>query len=206
MDLSRPARTVVPALTADVLVVLAGTSRPLAAREVHRLVEGASWGGVRKVLIRLADTGLAHVTEAGNATLYTLNREHVAAEAVLAMVDLRPRLFDRMRTAMCGWSRPPVSAVIFGSAARGDGHIGSDIDVLVVRPSGVPADDLQWSGDVTTLGASIRTWSGNPASILDVTEAEVRAMQRRGEPIVGELERDQVVLVGKPLSWSATSR
>jgi len=96
--------------------------------------------------------------------------------------------------------------VIFGSAARGDGHIGSDIDVLVVRPPGVRADDLQWSGDVSTLGASIRTWSGNPASILDVTEAEVRSMLRRDEPIVGELERDQVVLVGDPLISSANPR
>jgi hypothetical protein len=206
MDLSRPARTVVPSLTADVLVVLAGTSRPLGAREVHRLVEGASWGGVRKVLTHLADTGLANVAEAGNATLYTLNREHVAAEAVLALVDLRARLFVRMRSAMLDWSRPPVSAVIFGSAARGDGHLGSDIDVLVIRPSGVRADDPQWSGDVTALGASIRSWSGNPASILDVTKRDVRSMLRRGEPIIADLERDQIVLVGDPVTSSRDSR
>lgn len=206
MDLSRPARTVVPSLTANVLVVLAGTSRPLGAREVHRLVEGASWGGVRKILTHLAATGLATVAEAGNATLYTLNREHVATEAVLALVDLRARLFDRIRAAMRDWSRPPVSAVIFGSAARGDGHLGSDIDVLVVRPSDIRADDPRWTGDVTTLGASIGRWSGNPASILDVTEAEVRSMRRRGEPIVADLERDQIVLVGHPIFSSGHSR
>jgi len=34
----------------------------------------------------------------------------------------------------------------------------------------------------------------------------VRSMLRRGEPIVGELERDQVVLVGDPLTSSANSR
>lgn len=206
MDLSRPARTVVPSLAADVLVVLAGTTRPLAAREVHRLVQDASWGGVRNVLTQLADSGLADLAEAGNATLYTLNREHVAAEAVLALVDLRGRLFARMRSALLGWSCRPTSAIVFGSAARGDGDLDSDIDVLLVRPRGVRKDHPQWSADVTALGTAIRTWSGNAASILDVTPVEVRSFIKRNPAVAEELHRDQVVLLGERLVAHRGSR
>ena len=54
VDLSTPARCVVPSLAADVLVVLARTDRPMTGRQIHRLTTGGSWSGVRRVLVDLA--------------------------------------------------------------------------------------------------------------------------------------------------------
>jgi predicted nucleotidyltransferase len=196
MDLSAPARCVVPSLAADVLVVLARTDRPMTGRQIHRLTTGASWSGVRRVLADLADTGLVDVTEAGPANLYVLNRDHIGAEAVLALVDLRGRLLARIRAAIKCWEVAPLSAIVFGSAARGDGDRASDVDILLIRPRAVSADDPEWAAAVADLCTSIRRWSGNPGSVIDVDPVELDDMVTRGEPIVAELLRDQVVLVG----------
>ena len=142
-------------------------------------------------------TGLVDVTEAGSANLYVLNRDHVGAEAVLALVDLRGRLFARIREAIAGWEVAPLSAIVFGSAARGDGGRSSDIDVLLIRPREVPVDDPGWAAAVADLCISIHRWSGNPGSVIEVDPRELDDMVTRGEPIVAELLRDQIVLVGE---------
>ena len=196
MDLSSPARAVVPSLAADVLVVLAGTTMPLTGRQIHRLVPVGSWSGVRRVLLHLETSGLAHVLETGSANLYTLNREHVAAPAVLALTDLRGVLFERIRSAIEAWQVPPIAASVFGSAARGDGGSGADVDVFVVRPEKVPEEDARWADDVASLGGSVRDWSGNSGSVIQATPSQVRDMLERDEPLVAELRRDEVTLVG----------
>lgn len=196
MDLSQPARAVVPSLAADVLMALAGTTAQLSGRQIHRLVPTGSWSGVRKVLLHLAASGLVNVVETGNANLYTLNREHVAAPAVLALTDLRGELFGRISAAIDAWRVQPVAASVFGSAARGDGGPDSDIDVFLVRPETVSADDDRWSDQVAALSGSIRDWSGNPGSIIQATPSQVLDMLERNEPIVAELQRDETRLVG----------
>ncbi len=194
MDLSRPTAAVVPSLDGPVLTVLGGTTRPLTGREVGRLVGVRSHGGVQAVLNRMVAAGLVDAIEAAPARLYSLNRDHVATDAVLALLDLRMRLFDRIRGELANWTIPAVAAAVFGSAARGDGDSASDIDVFLVRPDGVDSDDQVWSDAVDTLGRRIRRWSGNSASIIQATPEQVLAMIDRQEPIVSDLRNDAVPL------------
>lgn len=197
MDLNSPVRSVAPSLHLEVLAVLAGTTRPLTGRQVHRLLPRmASQSGVRLVLGALATSGLVRLTEAGSANLYELNRDHVAAPAALALVDLRGELLRRIRLSFQGWHTRPLAAALFGSAARGDGDVDSDIDVFVVRPAHVPVDDALWVRDVAALNGDIRRWSGNAGSIVEADPDQVAAMMARGEPIVAQLLADQVPLLG----------
>lgn len=196
MDLSRPARTVVPALDAEVLLVLAGTTKPLTGRQVHRLAASGSQQGVGKVLLRLEEAGLVNATDAGTSRLHVLNRDHVAFDAVLALVDLRGKVFDRIRHAINAWTIQPLAASAFGSAARGDGDTASDIDLLFVRPCDVHEADPIWSQALFDLGQSTFTWSGNRASTLQATVEQVAEMIERQEPIVASLRRDELRLVG----------
>jgi len=193
MDLSNPARAVVPTVDADVLRVLAGTNRQLTGREVSRLSRH-SQRGVQNILNRMADHGLVEVTEAGPARLYTLNRDHVAAEVATALSELRGRLFERIRQRLAQWRLPPVAAAVFGSASRGDGGPDSDIDLLIVRPPDIDESDADWAAAVDDLSRSILQWSGNHASIIQATPAQIADMVQRAEPIVAELRADAVPL------------
>lgn len=196
MDLSSPARSVVPTLDAEVLMALAGTTMPLTGRQLHRLAGAGSQKGVSLVLGRLEAAGLVTAQRAGPSRLYLLNREHVACDAVLALIDLRGRLFTRIRKAIEAWTVQPLAVSVFGSAARGDGDSAADIDLLFVRPSTVDEDDPSWSQSLFDLGQSIFSWSGNRASTLQVTARQVAEMIERREPIVAELRRDEIRLIG----------
>jgi predicted nucleotidyltransferase len=133
---------------------------------------------------------------AGAALLYTFNREHLAADPVLALMALRRGLVDRLRSELAGWPLPPLHASLFGSAARGDGATASDIDVFLVRPSTVEAEDAQWSGQLGHLGDLVVRWTGNHAGIAEVPEEELVRLRRDRPRVVEELERDAVTLVG----------
>jgi hypothetical protein len=209
MDFTRPSSAVVASLDADVLAVVAGTSRPLTGRDVHRLAHRGSHTGVQRILTRMAEHGLLDVTEAGRARLYTLNRDHVAAPVALALLDLRGQLFTRIRDALANWEIPPLAAAVFGSAARGDGDTDSDIDLFLVRPEGVSDDDSRWAGEVDELGRQVRRWSGNPLSVIQVEPGQVTDMIDRADSIVAQLRADAVPLTARGVlgsrRWSAPS-
>jgi predicted nucleotidyltransferase len=200
VDLSRPIASVVPSLDGDVLMVLAGTTRPLTGREVSRLVRRGSWSGVRRVLHRLVDQGLVIAQEATPSLLYSLNRDHVATPAVIALAQLRTEFFDRIRAEISQWRISPVSAAIFGSAARGDGSTESDIDVFLVRADEVDEDDSEWRGQVAELSAAISRWSGNPASVIEVSAAEAGGLSERQATIAEELLHDAVNVSGRSIA------
>lgn len=196
MDLTFPAHAVVSTLDAEVLLTLAGTTLPMTGNQVRRVAGKGSLRGVQLVLQRLERHGLIDVVEAGSSNLYSLNRDHIAAPAVLALVDLRGQLFRRISDEISKWSIQPVAAAVFGSAARGDGGLKSDIDLFVIRPTKVLDDDPQWEDQITTLNTLVRRWSGNAASVIQVNPAQVAEMLTRNEPIVESLRRDAISLRG----------
>ena len=213
MDLSSPARTVVPTLDAEVLMVLVGISAPLTGRQITRLAETGSQKGVSVVLDRLRKHGLVDVVEAGNSNLYSLNRDHVAISAVEALVDLRGKLFERMAETIMKWQVRPESVAVFGSAARGDGGTDSDIDILVLRPESLYRSSLdefgrevdqnsnedwdRWSTQLYEFGRLVLRWSGNPASLIQTTRSQLKDMQENQEPIIKSLQSDIRQIWGK---------
>lgn len=200
MDLSSPQSTVTgSAVQAAVLAVLSGTTKPLTGRHVARLAAHGSASGVQRVLDRLVAHGLVHAREAPPAVLYELNRDHVAAPVVDALAGLRGALLERMRTAITGWGLPPAHASMFGSAARSDGGVDSDIDLFVVRPGDVDSEDARWRAQLETLAADVERWTGNHAGVSEVGEAELVRLAHERPPIVHDLLRDAVTLSGVPV-------
>jgi hypothetical protein len=198
MDLSRPHAAVTGgALEGDVLEVLAGTTKPLTGRQVARLASHGSDRGVRLALARLAEQGLVDTLDAPPAVLYTLNRDHIASPVVLALAGLRAALRERLRDALARWEIPPAHASLFGSAARGEGDAQSDIDLFVVRPETVDADDPPWRDQLDALHQDVERWTGNRAGISEVGEDELVRLSAERPPIVEDLERDGVTLAGR---------
>ena len=118
MDLSRPWALIRSPIDMEVLLVLLGTTRPLTGREAARLVRAGSQPAVNAALRRLAEEGLVRAEEAGNAYLYTFNREHLGAEAVELLADIRRGLERRLRAEIGEWGISPAHVSVFGSAAR----------------------------------------------------------------------------------------
>lgn len=183
----------------DVLAVLAHAGSPLTGREVARRA-GRSQDRIRQILERLVDHGIAIRAEAGSAHLYSLNREHLAAGAITQLTELRVVLVERLRAEFAGWEIEPLGAALFGSAARGDGGLDSDIDLIVVRPDGVDEEGSAWRSQIDLLYDRVRAWTGNPAGIVDVGAADLPQMIERNPPVLDSIRREGIDLAGTRIS------
>lgn len=189
MNLSDPIEAVVPTLDSPVLRVLASTTEPASARELHRRAGIGSEEGVRRVLNRLATQGLVSAVRVGASVQFRLNTEHVAYPAVERLVMMRQELFSRIGTEVATWEPSPTFVGVYGSVARGDGDEDSDIDVLVVTSEA--ADE-----DVSRLAGHIETWTGNVASVMVLTPSDLRKIAKARERIVAEWRRDLIAIRG----------
>jgi predicted nucleotidyltransferase len=113
---------------------------------------------------------------------------------------LRAALFDRIERGLSTWQIPPVHVSLFGSTARGDGGTHSDIDLLIVRPERIPAEDPSWQEQLDELRDKIQRWTGNRAAMHQKSEIELAQLQAEERPILTELRSDAIVLSGPKLS------
>lgn len=168
MDLSNPISSVVPSAHGAVLVVLARTTEPLSGLKVAELTDGkvGQWR-TNEILGQLADAGIVIREHRPPTKLYRLNLDHVAAAGVLALADMWSRLLQRVRAEVLSWELQPVTACLFGSAARGEATADSDIDILLLRDdawegSSEEAEE-RWDARLARLTERVHAWSGTPA-------------------------------------------
>lgn len=199
MDLSRPLMTVTPTLDGDVLAALANHDGIFTTGQLHRLLARHSEEGIRKVLRRLVRQGVVLSDRVGNAFAYRLNREHLAAEHIIGLSQIRKTLLERIEDRLESWEIPPVYAAVFGSAARGGMTEDSDVDLLLIRPE--EADDDRWETQVHELAIEVTRWVGNDTRPLEFTEAEL-ADRAYDEAVLRDVARDGLTVAGSR-AWLA---
>jgi hypothetical protein len=175
--------------------MLARGDTEFSGRELHRALGHSSHTGVRRCLERLVAVGIVLERSAGNALLYRLNRDHLAAPLIEALATLRLQLFERLRETVAAWEIRPTLAAVFGSVARGDGGTDSDLDIFLVRPTGIGEDDPVWRDQVIALEQAASAWTGNDARSLEYSQSELPRLQRE-EPVIAEIAADGIVLAG----------
>jgi predicted nucleotidyltransferase len=196
MDLSFPYTAALPRTDGQVLSVLAGTTAPLGGREVARLA-GVSQNGAWRALRRLVEQGVVIEQPAGGRSLlYTLNRDHLAAEAIITLTRLRSILAERIKEQVASWEVQPIHASMFGSAARGNGDTESDIDILVIRPKEIEEEDERWRSQINSLAANVHSWTGNHAGIAETSERDLARLRRERPPVIKDVETDGLTLMG----------
>jgi predicted nucleotidyltransferase len=114
------------------------------------------------------------------------------------MAGARWELVRRLRDLLARWKSPILHASLFGSVARGEGNAASDIDVLVVRPKGIDAEDEQWRSQLEELADRVLRWTGNQAGIAELSEDDVAATADH-PPIFEEVAEEAIDLGGLPL-------
>ncbi|KRA27995.1 MULTISPECIES: nucleotidyltransferase domain-containing protein [unclassified Nocardioides] len=185
MNFGEPFGGVVPGARGAVLSVLLRTGKPLTGRAIHALVaERHSLGSVQQALKDLASLGIISSETVGRAGVHRINERH---ETVAPLRQLASPI--DMLTRVLRDAGPGVDAVIlFGSVARGDAHAGSDIDLAVIAP-----DD--WAGRAD-LQEQVHARLGNNCDVLHLTPEQFTRAPDDREPVVAEILRDGLTLLG----------
>lgn len=181
MDFRRPLSVVAPTLDGDVLGVLAGADEEFTGRRIHRVLGHGSEHGVRKAADRLVEQGIVTRRQAGQAKLYSLNRSHLAAPYVEGLGSLPSQLVERLKESVRTWKKPPAAVFLFGSVARGDAGVESDLDLLVVRRLGTEEESPLWQDQLAALEREATVWTGNEARVIeygkrDLVDPDVRGV------------------------------
>src|SRR4051794_31708280 len=96
MKAHRPLETITPTMDGPVLEVLAREEWAITVAEVHARLSDFSLEGVRRVLARLTFQGTVVRSGTSRRYVYCLNREHVAAAAIVHLAGLREELLGRI--------------------------------------------------------------------------------------------------------------
>jgi predicted nucleotidyltransferase len=184
VDFAHPLRTVTPTLDGDVLKVLAGADAEFTASRIARMVPEGSERGVRKVLDRLVRQGTVRTNQAGPVRMFRLNREHLAAGAIIGLSRLGAQLVEHLATAVGAWQVKPVAAAVFGSVARGEAGPDSDIDILIIRPARRSPESPVWSTQIADLQTAVTKWTGNDARVLEYGADELIASRVTRERVL----------------------
>lgn len=92
--------------------------------------------------------GMVERQEVPPAALFRVVREHVAVRAVMELSRARDVVVGVLGQLAAKLSSPPVSVIVFGSFARWEAGVESDIDVVVVRPAAVGEGSEAWRREI----------------------------------------------------------
>jgi hypothetical protein len=128
--------------------------------------------------------------------LFRLVPEHVAAQALLALARSNDTVLDEMGRLAAALPQPPASVIVFGSFARREAEVESDIDVVVVRPTQVEEDDDAWSDSLEAWRRDVRRLTGNPVEIFEVSTDEAATKLAGRAQLWADIRRDGRVVHG----------
>ena len=185
MDFGEPFGGLMPGARGAALAVLLRTGAPLTGRRVHALIaDRHSLGAVQQALRDLDRVGLITTEVIGRAGVHRIKEGHAAVAALRALASPIEMLTRVVEEAVRG-----VEAVIvFGSVARGDAHAGSDVDLVVIAPEA-------WDGRAE-LQQQVHERLGNDCDVLHLTGDHFKPAPEDREPVISEILRDGIALVG----------
>lgn len=183
-----------------VLRVLVGVSVPLSIRQVARQAR-ISHVSALEALNGLVDLGVVASSIAGRSHIHWLERRSLITRAlVLSAFEAEAGSGDVL-IAELRRSIPEgfVSAVLFGSYARGDMRPGSDVDVLLVGTDRSALDEALDALDAAA--AEMRAVFGATVSVMGYTLEQVNTLRGSGTFIDG-VAKDGIVIYGAaPYEW-----
>lgn len=195
MDFVRPIEAIVPGSQGRVLAVLAETTAELNLRTIAQLA-AVSQAQASRVLPGLVELGLVERREVPPSSLFRLVPEHIASRALLALARSTDTMFDEIGRLAAALPRPPASVIVFGSFARREADVNSDIDIVVVRPVAIDDDDDAWIESLEAWRHDVRQLAGNPVEVLQVSADEAASKVAGRSQVWIDIRRDGRVVHG----------
>ncbi len=186
MDFDQPFGGIVPGARGAVLAALLRTGGALTGRRVHSLVSDQhSLSAVQQALRDLERLGLITTQIVGRAGVHRINEQH---ETIPHLRALRSPL-EMLKRVAASTVTGADAVVVFGSVARGEAHADSDVDLVVIA-------DQSWDGRAD-LAQAVHERLGNDCDVLHLTPEQFTLPVAEREPVVAEIVRDAIVLIGE---------
>lgn len=151
---------------------------------------GSGSGGVQRELARLIESGLVTVTRIGSQKHYQANRSAPIFEELRRIVTKTVGLIDPLRAALRPLAKRIDLAFVYGSIARGEDRVESDIDLLVV------ASDLTLE-DLFKRLAPAERMLGRKINPTLYTPDELARRRKNGSPFLKKvLGGETIVVIG----------
>lgn len=173
-------------------------SRPVSGREAAKLARLSQTPALR-ALDDLVSLGVLRRAETPSQHLYEVNRTHQLVREGLeplfrAEQERIGRVLDALRALLGKDADRIASAAVFGSAARGEDHPGSDFDVLVVAKDESDVEPLhdRLAGSIPRMEEEF----GLDLSPVVLPLSRFREMHRNGDPLVADVLRDARLITG----------
>lgn len=198
MDFVRPVEAIIPGAQGRVLAVLAETTAELNIRTIADLA-GVSQAHASRVLPRLVDLGLVERREVPPASLFRLVPQNIGAQAILQLARSTERALDDIGHLAAAISPQPDAVIVFGSLARHEAGIDSDVDLVVVRSAHVDEDDDTWAESLERWRGEVARLTGNAVQVLEVGADEVSRHVERSSELWAAISRDGRVVCGSTL-------
>lgn len=149
-------------------------------------------------LIALEATGIVSAEGSGYNRLYRFNTGHDLSPAIESLFAAEDRRFaaiiDAVRNSPGDLAEHVESLWVYGSVARGEDRLGSDLDV------GVVADADKLATVVESVRENLATPSerlGFSPSVVGLDMEDVRRLSRDDDPWWSNVVKDAIVLVGR---------
>ena len=154
------------------------------------LLSGYSHTQTMSVLADLENQGLVRMTRAGSSYLFTINRNNAVVSGVLGPAfefesELRNNLADRFYDGM---GRSLVSVTLFGSVARGEEKLDSDVDLLLVLKDST--DQKKAERKISEIAHETYLAFGCAMLPIVVTETEYRNKLKRKQGFWGVIPEE----------------
>jgi DNA-binding transcriptional ArsR family regulator len=167
-------------------------------REIARNIRVAS-SNVGRALSGLERIGVLHSMAKGRSLLYRLNTRHILCERLLR--DLFEKEVGNLNYALdelpLNWPRDIRSVICYGSVARGEEQISSDVDLCFVARG--PSSRSRLVRSLGEVQAEFYLRTGNRFSPYVISAPSFAARYRRADPLIRRIASEGWVLRGDPI-------
>lgn len=206
MNLSEPLDGLMSEVEAAALRVLARADTGFSGRQIHSLAGVGSTSSVHRALTRLVKVGVASAESRPPSIIYRVNREHALWPVIELALSTRSRVFDSI-DRFCANELPEqlgLTVVVYGSVARRESTLDSDVDLFVVYPDGIDADaraDFSYQ-----IAQHIERETGNEAQVFSLERSELAQRVSENDPLVVNVLIQGILVHGLPLTSNAETR
>ena len=171
------------------LRVLYRTGGGLTGRRLAGLV-GYSHTHTMATLADLEAQGLVNMRHAGNSYMFSINMKNEIVRGIVAPAfelesELMNNLADRFYD---GLGKTLVSVTLFGSVARGEETVESDVDLLLVVKDGIDREKTE--SKVSEISHEVYLAFGCSVVPIVVTQVEYAKKLKRKQGFWGEIPRE----------------